>query len=74
MKRERRRCDGFCWNASDVNRPPNTKGDRQQVSLDEAELVAPAHYDLLPPDEARDRLIQADAAVAQLVKLRYSAG
>ena len=50
-------------------------GGRQQIPLDEAELIAPAlDYDLLALDEALDRLAQADPAVADLVKLRYFAG
>src|SRR5262245_2877648 len=50
-------------------------GNRQQVSLDEAEVEVPGlDYDLLAVDEALDRLAAADPAVAELVKLRYFAG
>jgi RNA polymerase sigma factor (TIGR02999 family) len=50
-------------------------GGRQQIPLDEAELIAPAlDHDLLALDEALNRLAQADPAVANLVKLRYFAG
>jgi len=47
----------------------------ERVPLDEVELAAPAlDYDLLVVDEALQRLAQIDAAVAELVKLRFFAG
>jgi hypothetical protein len=61
-------CGGFWWNASDVNRPPNTEGVDNRSRSMKAELIVLAHDALLAP-EACDRLTQA-AAVAKLVKLR----
>ena len=43
--------------------------------MEEAEIAAPeGETDLLALDEALNRLEQADAAAAQLVKLRFFAG
>jgi RNA polymerase sigma factor (TIGR02999 family) len=50
-------------------------GQRQQVSLDEAEVVADERSDdVLALDEALTRLAAEDPVKAQLVTLRYFAG
>jgi RNA polymerase sigma factor (TIGR02999 family) len=50
-------------------------GQHQRISLEDAQLEAPArHPDLLALDEALDRLSELRPEVAQLVNLRYFAG
>jgi RNA polymerase sigma factor (TIGR02999 family) len=50
-------------------------GGRKRAELDEANLAVPErHEDLLALDEALDRLAEADAQAAELVKLRYFVG
>lgn len=54
---------------------PKHGGQRQRVALDEVDASAdPASDDLLALDEALAALAAADAAKAELVKLRYFAG
>jgi RNA polymerase sigma factor (TIGR02999 family) len=50
-------------------------GGLDRAALDEAQVAAPEpHHDLLALDEALDRLADADAQAAELVKLRYFVG
>jgi RNA polymerase sigma factor (TIGR02999 family) len=50
-------------------------GERSRDQIDPDQIAAPLPRDeLLAVDEALDRLAQADAAAAEVVKLRYFAG
>ena len=49
-------------------------GDRQRVTLNEADLGADASFDVLDLHEALEMLAAVDPDVAQLMELRYFAG